>query len=284
MQNLTKQHITTLLKPREANSHKGTYGHALLIAGNKYKMGAALIAAKACLRSGAGLLTVNIPSEERFILQTAIPEAMLFAREDTKYDVNNFSAIGIGPGIGTEEDAKKLLKQTLTDCNQPLLLDADALNILAADKSLLSLLKSNTILTPHPTEFDRLFGEHTSVEARQEIAIQKAKEYNIVIVLKDYQTLITYKNESFLNTTGNAGLAKGGSGDALTGIITAFLAQGYEPFVAAQISVYLHGLAADIALHIQSMESLLISDVIQFLGEAFKRTLPSINRTIGFKQ
>lgn len=282
MQQLTKQHITSLLKPREADSHKGTYGHALLIAGNTFKMGAAVIAARACLRSGVGLLTVNIPKEERFILQTAIPEAMLSAREDN-ITVNEFSSVGIGPGIGTTKNEKDLLQQIITTCNKPLLLDADALNIIAENKSLLKKLESNTILTPHPKEFDRMFGEHSTTEARTETAIKNAKEYNIVIVLKGHKTLVAYNDEAYENTTGNAGLAKGGSGDALTGIITAFLAQGYEPFIAAQTGVYLHGLAADLALHIQSKESLLISDVIQFLGEAFKQTLPLTSRSIGFK-
>ena len=283
MQNLTKQHIQQLLKPRAPNSHKGTYGHALLIAGNKYKMGAAVIAAKACLRSGVGLLTVNIPEEERFILQTAIPEAMLQQRETEVNKMNDFSASAIGPGIGTDKNETELVYQIITTSNKPLLLDADALNILSANKEFLLKVKTNTIITPHPKEFDRLFGEHTSVEERQQTAIQKAKEYNLVIVLKDHQTLITHNGEAFINTTGNAGLAKGGSGDALTGIITAFLAQGYEPFIAAQIGVYLHGLAADITLEKQSMESMLISDVIENLGKAFKESLPNKINAIGFK-
>lgn len=283
MQDLTKQIIQQLLKPRETNSNKGTYGHALIIAGNEYKMGAAVIAAKACLRSGVGLLTMNVPKEERIILQTAIPEAMLSPRENKDYDINNFSAIAIGPGIGIEEDAVKLCTIVLTDCNKPLILDADALNIIAKDKKLLNQLKPQTIITPHPKEFDRLFGEHTTAEERKQTAIKKAIEHNIVIVLKDYQTLITYNNESFLNTNGNAGLAKGGSGDALTGIITAFLGQGYEPFIAAQIGVYLHGLASEITMEKQSMESMLITDVIENLGKAFKESLPNKNNMIGFR-
>ena len=283
MQQLTKQYVTSLLKPREANSHKGTYGHALLIAGNKFKMGAAVIAAKACVRSGAGLVTVNIPEDERFILQTAIPEAMLLARENNKSDINDFSAIGIGPGIGIEEESQKILSDLLINCNIPILLDADALNIIALNKNIFSLLKSNSIITPHPKEFDRLFGEHTNAEDRIKTAIEKAQEHNIVIVLKDYKTVITFNGESFENSTGNSGLAKGGSGDALTGIITAFLAQGYEPFVAAKIGVYIHGLSADIALQNQSMESMLITDVIECLGKAFKQTLPSTSGVMGFK-
>lgn len=269
MQQLTKQHIATLLKTRSADSHKGTFGHALLIAGNTYKMGAAVIAARACLRAGAGLLTVNIPKEERSILQTAVPESMLSAREE-KINCNDFSAVGIGCGIGTNDHEIKLIEQLVSTCNKPLLLDADALNIISANKDLFSKLPANTVITPHPKEFDRLFGEHNSVEERRETAVQKAKELNIVIVLKGNQTLITFNNESYLNTTGNAGLAKGGSGDALTGIITALLAQGYTAFDATQIGVFIHGLAADITLHSQSMESMLITDVIEHLGLAFK--------------
>ena len=283
MQDLTKQHIQQLLKPREANSHKGTYGHALIIAGNKYKIGAAVIAAKACLRSGVGLLTVNIPEDERAIIQTAIPEAMLSARESAKHDINDFSAIGIGPGIGTEKDAVKLLTEILKSSNMPMVLDADALNIMAAEKDILPLINAGSILTPHPKEFDRLFGEHDSAEDRIQTAIQKAKELNIVIVLKDHKTIITYNDDTFQNTTGNAGLAKGGSGDALTGIITALVAQGYASFTAAKIGVYLHGLAADIAKQNQSMESMLITDVIEYLGKAFKESLPSTSNVMGFK-
>lgn len=273
MEKLTKNLIKQLINPREKSSHKGTYGHALLVAGNEGKMGAAVIAAKACLRSGCGLLTVNIPSDERSILQTAIPEAMLVFREDKKQALENFSALGIGPGIGIDKEAEQLLIHLIANFKSPLLLDADALNIISANKKLLVKIPKETILTPHPKEFDRLFGTHKTSEERMATAIHKAKEYNVVIVLKGHRTLVTYAGTSFINTTGNAGLAKGGSGDALTGIITAFLAQGYKPFAAAKLGVYLHGLAANIALKDQSMESLLITDVIECLGQAFKKVM-----------
>jgi hydroxyethylthiazole kinase-like uncharacterized protein yjeF len=154
--------------------------------------------------------------------------------------------------------------------NVPLVLDADALNMIAADKKLFKKIPERIIITPHPKEFDRIFGTHKTTQERINTAIKQAEKYNIVIVLKGHKTLITYEGGTFFNPTGNAGLAKGGSGDALTGIITAFLAQGYEPFTAAKIGVYLHGLAADIALKEQSMESMLITDVIECLGTAFK--------------
>lgn len=270
MKTLTQDIVKELIKPREVSSHKGTYGHALLVAGNVGRMGASVIASRACLRSGTGLLTVNVPESERVILQTSIPEAMLIFRDKLDHDLSVFSSLGIGCGIGTEQDSVELLTYFLTHYKKPILLDADALNIISADKLLFRKIPHHSIITPHPKEFDRLFGVHHSIEKRMDTAIKKAKEHNLVIVLKGHKTLITHDGESFLNSTGNAGLAKGGSGDALTGIIAALLAQGYNPFIAAKIGVFIHGLAADITLKTQSMESMLITDVIENLGMAFK--------------
>ena len=270
MKTITKSYISGLLKPRIAESHKGNYGHALLIAGNKGKMGAAVIAATACLRSGTGLLTVNVPTAERIILQTSIPEAMLMMREDHKYEWASFSGIGIGPGIGLEKTEKRLLESLLKSGLPPIVFDADALNIFAGNKKLFNKIPKGSIITPHPKEFDRIFGEHSLVEDRIATALKVSREFDIVVVLKGHKTLVTYKGESWINTSGNAGLAKGGSGDALTGMITAFLSQGYEPFVSSKIGVYLHGVAADITLEKQSMESMLITDVIENIGNAFK--------------
>ena len=163
----------------------------------------------------------------------------------------------------------------LEQFKKPILLDADALNIIAENKTLLNNIPIGTVITPHPMEFDRLFGAHSNIEERKLTAIEKAKKLNIVIVLKDHKTLITYNGKSFENTTGNAGLAKAGSGDALSGVITAFMAQGYHPFDAAKCGVYLHGLAADICLKKQSKESMLITDVIECFGIAFKKIFPN---------
>jgi hydroxyethylthiazole kinase-like uncharacterized protein yjeF len=273
---LTIKHIQSFIKQRKANSSKNDYGHALIVSGNQGKMGSAVIASRACFRSGLGLLTVKIPIEERYILQTMIPEAMLIFRENTFSDYNFFDAIGIGPGIGVDLSSKEILIEILSNYSKPLLLDADALNIIANHKELIKKIPINTILTPHQKEFDRLFGTHKNTNERTETAIQKAKEHNVIIVLKGYKTLITNGNESFFNPTGNAGLAKAGSGDALSGIITSFLAQNYEAFTAAKISVFIHGLAADIAIEKQTMESVLISDVIESIGKAFKYTITSI--------
>ena len=264
-----KDSIQALIQPRKVDAHKGNFGHALLIAGNLGRVGAAVIAARACLRSGVGLLTVSVPQEERVILQIAIPEAMLIMRDGISEGLNNYSALGIGCGIGTSETAKELLIAVLSQIEVPLLLDADALNIISENKDLLNQLPQKTIITPHPKEFDRLFGFHASQNDRTFTAITKAEEYDIVVVLKGHETLVTSGGEAFFNTTGNAGLAKGGSGDALTGIITAFLAQGYPPFDAAKMGVYIHGLAADLTLAEQSIESMLITDVIEHLGKAF---------------
>ncbi len=273
MKTLTQHIVKDLIKPREASSHKGTHGHALLVAGNVGRMGAAVIASRACLRAGAGLLTVNVPENERVILQTSIPEAMLVFRDKLQEDLSVFSSVGIGCGIGTEQKSVDLLIHFLTNYKKPMLLDADALNILSENNLLLRKVPHQSIITPHPKEFDRLFGIHNSIEKRIETAIKKAKEHTITIVLKGHKTLITSDGESFLNSNGNAGLAKGGSGDALSGIIIALLAQGYNPITAAKIGVFIHGLAADITLKTQSMESMLITDVIENLGLAFKEII-----------
>lgn len=262
--------LKLLIKTRSSASHKGDYGHALLIAGSSGFMGACMIAAKSCLRSGVGLLTLNLPKDERFALQASIPEAMITYRGEAEIDFKKFSAIGIGPGMGTEKESLSILKRLIKIYDKPLVIDADALNILSAHKKLLPKIKEGTVITPHPKEFDRLFGPHKNSDDRIKTAVKKAEELGLVIVLKGHHTLVTYKGQSFFNTTGNSGLAKGGSGDALTGIITAFLAQGYLPFTAAKLAVYIHGLAADITLKEQSEESMLITDVIESLGKAFK--------------
>ncbi|MEO5777639.1 MAG: NAD(P)H-hydrate dehydratase [Flavobacterium sp.] len=262
--------ILKLFKKRVADSHKGNHGHALIIAGSKSKMGAAIICAKACLRAGAGLVTVNIPKKERLAVFTSVPVAMIEFREDKK-NWNQYNSVAIGPGIGTDKSATTLLKSVLGNIKTPVVFDADALNILAKNQGELLKLPQKSILTPHVKEFDRLFGKHDSESERRQTATIKAKELQLIIILKGHKTFITDGQESFENSTGNSGLAKGGSGDALTGIITAFLAQNYEPLNAAILSVFIHGLAADITLETQSSESMLITDVIENLGNAFNK-------------
>lgn len=270
MDKLTNSYIKKGLKTREAMSNKSDYGHAFILAGRRGMMGAAVIAAKAAARTGVGLLTVGVPAEERFIVQTAVPEAMLFMREEDHYPLDRFSGIGIGPGIGTDEVSEEMLVSVMVQSPIPLVLDADALTIISQNKKLLSCVPEQSIITPHSGEFDRLFGIHANREERIKTARDKAREYRIVVVLKGPETAIVTAEEVYTNTTGNAGLAKGGSGDALTGIITSFIAQGYAPDIAAKTGVYLHGLAADITLNEQSMESMLITDVLSNFGKAFE--------------
>lgn len=266
---MSREEITALIKPRDPLSHKGNHGHGLLIAGNKRRMGAAVLAARACLRTGAGLVTVDVPQPERFIIQTAIPEAMLQWREEDN-DISKYTTIGIGPAIGTSQIEHLLLSTALQTFKKPIVLDADALTLLSQHKELWQSVPESSILTPHPKEFDRLFGEHGSINERKEKAIQVSKEYPWVIVLKGAGTLVIENENVWQNTTGNAGLAKGGSGDVLCGMITALLAEKYSSYDAARIGVYLHGLAADIAVKEQSVESLLATDVIECIGKAFE--------------
>ena len=260
--------IKNSYKKRPCDSHKGSHGHALLIAGSSDKIGAAVIASKACLRSGVGLLTVAFYPENKNVLFNSIPEAM-YANSCVMNDLSPYNAIGIGPGIGVDEISLQYIYE-LFENKLPVVFDADALNIIAKYKIDWKHFNFPFVLTPHPKEFDRLFGEHHSESERRNTAIQKTKELNCVIVLKGHKTFITDGIQNFENTTGNSGLAKGGSGDALTGIITSFLAQGYTTLEAAKLGVYLHGLAADITLQTQSEESMLITDVIENIGLAFK--------------
>lgn len=268
---LHNERISSLIKPRDPSSHKGSHGHALLVAGNKGRMGAAVLSARACLRTGAGLVTVNVPEAERFVIQTALPEAMLMMREEGG-DLIRFSAVGIGPALGLQDDSMKLIESIFDNYYRPVLLDADALTLLSEHKSYWPVIPAGSILTPHPAEFDRLFGQNETHEERTNKALELSKQYPWVIVLKNAQTLIAVDGVGYINTTGNSGLAKGGSGDVLSGMILSLLAQGYEPSDAAQIGVYLHGLSADIAVKEQSLESLLATDVIECIGKAFMST------------
>jgi NAD(P)H-hydrate epimerase len=265
---IDKQLIETIYKPRKPFSHKGSYGHALIIAGNTGKMGAALMATHACLRSGAGLTTVNVPSAFLNTVHAHLPEAMCDLRED-ELRFENITSVGIGPGLGTDKDAEHLVEQTLHQFKQPMIIDADALNIISKHKGLLHELPAETILTPHQKEFERLFGKAENDFERIANALQQSKNYNCIIVLKGRYTLIAKDGAAWFNTTGNAGLAKGGSGDILTGVLTALLAQKYQPSYSAIFGVYLHGLAADLALQTQSQESMIASDVVECLGAAF---------------
>ena len=262
--------IQNIFKPRKPFTNKGSFGHALIIAGNTGKMGAAIMATHACIRAGAGLTTLNVPEDFLNTVHTSLPEAMCQIRKKG-IDFEKINAVGIGPGLGKEKDAEGLVFETLNLFNEAKVIDADALNILSIHKDWWNKIQENAVLTPHPKEFERLFGEAENDFNRIDCALEQSKQNKFIIVLKGRYTLIVKDGEGWFNTTGNAGLAKGGSGDILTGIITALLAQKYTPVQAAILGVYLHGTAADIALETQSLESMMATDVIEYLGEAFKK-------------
>jgi hydroxyethylthiazole kinase-like uncharacterized protein yjeF len=236
-----------LIKPRTNFTHKGTYGHALIIAGNTNTMGAALLASSACLHSGAGLTTVCLPQSGLTALNIMLPEAIALPRgkdvETNAFD--KYRALAIGPGLGVEEEEIKCLTVAI-GTKKPLVIDADALSLLSYNKDLLAKLTPNTILTPHVKEFDRLFGEHESWWQRVETAKEKAKELAVIIILKNQYTFICLPTgEVYINQTGNPAMASGGMGDVLTGILVSLLAQGYAAKDAAILGVYLHGKAGD---------------------------------------
>jgi ADP-dependent NAD(P)H-hydrate dehydratase / NAD(P)H-hydrate epimerase len=272
---LTKQDITTLIRPRPVFAHKGNFGHALLIAGSTGKMGAAVLAARACLRAGVGLLTAQVPSKGIMIMPLAVPECMTIS--DTSSDIFTscpdlaaYSAIGVGPGIGTDEQTRKALKLLIQEARKPMILDADALNILSENKTWLAFLPAHSILTPHPKEFERLAGRNNDDFERLESARNFAVKFTVYLVLKGKYTAICCPDgQCFFNNTGNAGMATGGSGDVLTGIILGLLAKGYQPKDAALLGVYLHGRAGDLAARDKGQESMLASDITEHLGEAF---------------
>ena len=271
---ITEDTVTALLKKRRKFAHKGDFGHALLIAGSYGKMGAAVLAARAGLRSGAGLLTVHVPQKGVEVLQTAFPEVMVSVDEGEKIissvpeNLLTYNAIGVGPGIGTAPSTQEVLWLLLKRIGTvPLVLDADALNILALGQSFLTLLPENTILTPHPKEFERLSRQaYANSMERLQAAQAFAVQYKVIVVLKGaYTAVCTPDGTTFFNTTGNPGMATAGSGDVLTGIITALLAQGYQPLEAAIIGVYLHGSAGDKATAQKGQSALIASDIVENL-------------------
>jgi len=269
------EEVKHLIRSRERFSHKGSFGHALLVVGSIGKIGAAIMSGRAVLRSGAGLLTIRNPKCGLTPLQTALPEAMCFSDPSEgflseAFRPTGYSAIGVGPGIGTHNDTSQVLKMIIQDTTAPLVLDADALNILSENPTWLQFLPHNTILTPHPREFDRLAGNSKTSEERLEKQKELARKTHCVIVLKGAHTSIALPDgKLFFNSTGNPGMASAGSGDVLTGIITGILAQGHHPTHSAIIGVYVHGLSGDIAADILGQTSLLATDIIEHLPEAF---------------
>ncbi len=259
---------TSIFQPRGPFTHKGHFGHALLLAGSVGKMGAAILAGSACLRSGPGLLSFLNPTGNQAILQIALPEGMCLT---APANYNIYRTVGCGPGLGTGAEAAAALKEVLNNTDRPLVLDADALNLLAIHKDWQPLIPSFSILTPHPREFDRLTGTSVSESQRWEKAQALAKRMNWVVILKGHYSLIAMPGgKAYFNTSGNASMAKGGSGDVLTGMLTGLLAHGYSPEQAALLGVYLHGRAGEIASEVYGMESAIASDTVAQIGNAFK--------------
>ena len=238
--------ITKIVKVRKPFTHKGTYGHALIIAGQQKTMGAALLSARACLHAGAGLTTLSIPESGLNALNTSLPEVMYLEREGLNADnLRKFQAIAVGPGLGTGEHSVEIVK-SLFKLNLPLVIDADALNILGNNTELIQQLPAGSVLTPHMKEFDHVFGVHESWWERLQTARKKAVETGCVILLKNQYTFIADQTgKVMINPTGNAGMAQGGLGDVLTGLIVSFIAQGYTAAEAAYIACYLHGSSGD---------------------------------------
>ncbi len=273
---LTTEFIRTIVKPKDKFSHKGTFGHAILIAGSYGKIGAAVLAARACLRSGIGLLTTHVPECGYKIMQVANPEAMVSVDNNKRIigdeiESTNFSAIGIGSGIGKDELTQKALQYLLTNTDRPLVIDADALNILSMHKDWIEHVLANSILTPHPKEFERLAGKTTNDFERHQLQIDFSKKNKLFIILKGAHTCITTPSgESYFNTTGNPGMAKGGSGDVLTGVLTSLLAQGHNPLETCLLGVFIHGFAGDLAKESLGETGMIAGDICNFLPAAFK--------------
>ncbi|MGA9212664.1 NAD(P)H-hydrate dehydratase [Kaistella sp.] len=263
-----------IYKIRNEFSHKGTYGKTTIVAGSFGKMGAAVLATKAALKSGSGLTFVLAPKCGYEILQIACPEAMFInggKNEVVNFDFEKNSVIGVGPGLGGSSETEYAFMEFLKNYDKPLVIDADALNTIADNSIFLKRIPENSIITPHPKEFERLFGKTDNSFERLNLAQQKAQELQIFIVLKDHHTqIITPTNKVYYNVTGNSGMAKGGSGDALLGIITALLAQDYSPENAAIFGVWLHGKAGDFAAEKFSKEAMMPSDLIDEIGTVFK--------------
>jgi len=274
---MQRRDIVPMIKKRRKFDHKGNFGHALLIAGGYGKMGAAILASRACLRSGVGLLHTHIPKSAIQIMQTATAETMLSIDRYDNYfseipDLDPYDAVGIGPGLGKEHQSQMALKLLIQEFPNPIVFDADALNILSENKTWLAFLPKGSILTPHPKEFERLAGKWTNDFEKVKKLKEFSFKYNVYVVLKGANTATCFPDgKIYFNSTGNPGMATAGSGDVLTGIITGLLAQAYSPGIAAVLGVYIHGLAGDLAAKKTGLEALLANDIVENMGKAFRK-------------
>lgn len=276
---LTTENVHPILKPMNPYGHKGSFGHGLLIAGCSDMPGATILASTAAMRGGIGKLTVHTAGSVVNLLPIALPEAIL-SRDHNADHVSeirwnqlpsSINAIAIGPGLGNARCTVNVIKDVLDTIQAPIILDADALNMLAENKTWLAYLPANSILTPHFKEFERLAGPSSNGFERVEKAREFAKRYNVILILKGHHTIISMPDgHQFFNTTGNAGMGTAGSGDTLTGLLLALLAQGYTPAETALLGVHLHGLAGDIYVRDNAKQSLIASDLPKHFGKAFE--------------
>lgn len=274
---VTTDMVAQMLYKRRRFAHKGTFGHCYLVAGSQSMLGAALLASQACMRTGSGLLTAHIPAGTQLAFNVTTPEVILEPDDSplcfTQHSpLTQFDAIGVGPGLGTTAAVSEALAKLLVDARRmPLVIDADALNLIASRKELLKSIPKFAILTPHPKEFERLAGSWNTDTEKINRLQQLTKELGVYVVLKGANTTISSPDgKLWFSSVGNPGMATAGSGDVLTGIILSLLGQGYSPEEASILGVYLHGLAGDIAASKLGQEALIASDIISNLGEAYK--------------
>lgn len=270
---INKNEILPLYRPRHKFSHKGTYGHCVMIGGSYGKIGSMVLATKAALKTGAGLVTAYIPECGYEVLQIAVPEAMVIADSDDELEEITLdfkpAAIGIGVGLGTGEKTISAFVEFLKENTSPLVIDADGINILAKKPEFLEKLPKKTILTPHPKELERLVGKWKDDFDKIEKTKIFSKQYDCVVIIKGANSITVFEDQLYVNSTGNPGMATAGSGDVLTGMITGLLSQGYDPLHAAVFGVYLHGSSGDIAVQKTGFEGLIASEIISHIGSAF---------------
>ena len=271
---ISKYEVLPLYKPREKFSHKGDFGHVMILGGSYGKIGAVNLASRAALSAGAGLVTAYVPKCGYQSIQTAIPEVMVITDENEthvsniKFDIEP-TVIGVGVGLGTTTETAKAFEAFLKKNKTPLVIDADGLNLLSKKKTLLKLLPEQSILTPHPKELERLVGKWSDDFEKLKKVKAFSKKYNVIVLIKGANSITVYQDKLYINTTGNPGMATAGSGDVLTGIISGLVAQGYESLSATVFGVYLHGKSADIALEDYGYQSLIASHIIETVGDAF---------------
>ena len=274
-----KKSIASLLPERPKRSNKATFGKVLCVAGSYCMSGAAYLAAKAAYRTGAGLVKVLTVEDNRVIIQSSLPEALLSVYDRENFDENIAAeavkwadVVAVGPGMGTDETAKRLLCAVLKNSARPIVIDADALNIIAADPKLWEIVPKGSVITPHPGEMARLCGctVEEILDDVSGICQGFARDHEVVCVLKDHHTAVSNGNDLYINYTGNSGMATGGSGDVLTGMIAALMGEGLSPFAAAAIGVRLHGAAGDAAAETLGEYSVMASDIIDGIPKVMK--------------